>query len=64
MPTAQRQQVGERPLQDPQAMFRETQVRDHRGIQQADRIAGYRVTETGMEFLRDRRAADDMTAFQ
>ena len=54
----QRQEVGERALDDLQAVLGEPQVADHLGIEEAHRVGGGGVAEARREFLGDRRAAD------
>ena len=39
-------------------------VADHRGREQADRIGGHGVAETGVELFRHRRAADHVPTLQ
>ena len=53
-----RQEVGDRPLDNAQAVAVQAHVGDHLRIEQADRVAGHRVAKAGMEFLGHRRAAD------
>ena len=38
--------------------------RDHLGLEQADRVAGDRIAEAGMELLGHRRAADDVAPLE
>ena len=59
-----RAEIGQRPNDDPQPMPGQLHVRDDFGVEQADRIAGGRVTEARMEFLGDRRAADEAPPLQ
>ena len=53
-----RQEVGDRPLYNAQAVAVQAHVGDHLRIEQADRVAGHRVPKAGMEFLGHRRATD------
>ena len=53
-----RQEVGDRPLYNAQAVAVQAHVGDHLWIEQADRVAGHRVPKAGMEFLGHRRATD------
>ena len=52
------------PLDDRQAVPRQVHVGDDLGVEQADRVAGDRVAEAGMELLGHRRAADDAAPLQ
>ena len=45
-------------------MLDQAQVLYHLGVQQADRVAGGRVAEAGVEFLGDRGATEDGTALE
>ena len=47
-----------------QAFGGQIQISDDFGVEQAHRIGGHRIAETGVEFLRHRRTADHMAAFQ
>ena len=49
-------------LDDAQAVFGELQIGNDLWIEQADRIGGHRVAETGMEFLGHGGAADRLAA--
>ena len=60
----QRQEVGERPLDDPEAVSREIEVADDLRIEERHRIGGDRISKAGMEFFRRRRAADDRAPLQ
>ncbi len=60
----QRQVVLHRALDDAQAVLGEAQVGDHGRVEQADRVAGGRVAEAGVEFLGHRRAPDDVAALE
>ncbi len=53
------QEVGERPLDDPQAVPREIEIPDDRRMEQRNGVGGDGIAESGMKFLRCRRAADD-----
>jgi hypothetical protein len=55
---ADRQEVGDRPLQEGQAVVAQAHVGDDLGIEQADRVAGDGVAEAGMELLGHRGPAD------
>ena len=58
------QEVGDRPFDDAEAPGGQPHVGDDLGVQQADRVAGDGIAETGMEFLGHRRAADHGAAFE
>ena len=60
----QRQEIRVRPLHYPQAVLRQAQVGDHLRVEQADRVAGHRIAEAGMEFLGHRRATDEVPALE
>jgi hypothetical protein len=60
----ERQEVGERPLDHAQAVLGEPQVAITRGIEQAHRVAGGGVAESGMELLGDRGTAHDRPPLQ
>jgi hypothetical protein len=49
---------------DLEAVVVEPHVPDDLGVEQADRVGGGRVAEARVEFLRHRRAADDVPALQ
>ena len=61
---AQRQEVGDRPRQYPQAVLGEPQVAQHLGLQQAHGVGSDRVAESGMKLRRHRRAAQDRPALE
>ncbi len=54
-----RPEVGDRPLDDPQAMARQLEIADDVRIEQAHGVGGDRVAKARMELLGHRRAADD-----
>ena len=56
------QEVGQRPLHHPQALPREIEILDGRRMEQRNRIGGDGIAESGMKFVRRRRAADDRAA--
>ena len=60
----ERQEVGQRALDDAQAMLREAQVADHLGLQQADGVSRNRIAEPGMELRAGCRAADGGAALE
>ena len=60
----QRQEVGIRPLHDPQAVVRQVQIADHLRVEQAHRVGSDRVAEARMEFLGHRRAAHHAAALE
>ncbi len=60
----QRQEIGHLALDDAQAVAGEVHVGDDLGIEQGDGVAGHRISEAGMEFLRHRRAADHAATLQ
>ncbi len=53
----QRQEIGYRPQDDPEPVFREPEVADHPRIEEADGVACGRVPIARMEFFGDRGAA-------
>ncbi len=60
----ERQEVRKRPLDDPQAVFGKPQLADHLRTEQAHRVAGGRVSESRVEFLGDRGAAEHRAALE
>ena len=59
-----REEIADRPLDDPPAAFVQPHVLDDFRAQQADGVAGGGIAEAGVEFLRHRSAADNVAAFQ
>ena len=57
-----RQEVGDWPFNDAIAFGLQLHVADDLRLQQADRVAGDRVAEAGVEFFRHRSATDDIAA--
>src|SRR5262249_51600404 len=55
----QRQEIGQRPLHQPQPMRRQIEVADDFGIEERDRVSGGRVAEAGKKLFRHGRTADD-----
>src|SRR5207247_1969242 len=56
--------VGQRALDDAQAMLRDAQVAEHLGLQQTDGVSRNRIAEPGMELRAGCRAADGGAALE
>ncbi len=59
-----RPEIRRRPLDDPQPVLGELEIGDHFRIEQAHRIGGDRIAETGVKLLRHRRAANDIVLLE
>src|SRR3954471_6455909 len=58
------EEIVDLPQHDLQAVPVEAHVLDHLRVEQAHRVAGGGVAETGRELFRPRRAPDDVTALE
>ena len=63
-PVGQGQEIGERPLDDAQAVPGKVEVADDRRMEERHRVGRDRVAEAGREFLGRRRAADGRSALE
>jgi hypothetical protein len=63
-PVLRRQEVRDLALDDLQSMRMQIEIANDLRVQQRNRVRRNRVAESRMEFLRDCRAADDVTSFE